>query len=195
MKKSPLGSPAGSFCFLCNQLLSYRLGLRGLCYNTYIELPPKTKGVEVADDYEFELVKVHKSMKEKSIYFLMAASGACIGFALTQAKDLKVESMHYWLAGALMCWALSFMFGFGAIRCVLAVTWHNSSLLQVRSGKHQLVRENPGSRSELAKIILQLIESKNTHLLLSEYFQVCLLIIGVAAYVVWQVLLMIQRSG
>lgn len=148
----------------------------------------------MAEDFEMELVKSHKSMKEKSIYFLMAASGACIGFALTQAKDLKLEWLHVSLAAALACWAISFLCGFGAIRCALAVTWFNSDLLKVRSGKHHLVKGRPELRDEAASFFLEKIASINTRLLRAEMFQISLLILGVIAYVVWQVLLMKQRT-
>lgn len=148
----------------------------------------------MSQDFEMELVKSHKSMKEKSIYFLMAAAGACIGFALTQAKDLKLEWQHAWLATALACWSLSFLFGFWAIRCALAVTWLNGELLQVRSGKHPLIRGLAEAKNEAANLVLDVIESKNSTLLRVEMLQVSLLILGVVAYVVWQVLLMIQRT-
>lgn len=148
----------------------------------------------MAEDFEMELVKSHKSMKEKSIYFLMAASGACIGFALTQAKDLTLEWQHLWLATALACWAISFLCGFGAIRCALAVTWLNGDLLQVRSGKHPHVRGRPDLRNQTADFFLDEIALRNTSLLWAEMCQISLLILGVVAYVVWQVLLMIQRT-
>lgn len=66
------------------------------------------------DEARKELYAAHRAGYEKFVYFLMAASGACIGFALTQHKAPSGLDGELLLC-ALACWGGSFYFGIRAV--------------------------------------------------------------------------------
>lgn len=136
----------------------------------------------------------HRAMQEKLIYFLMAAAGACIGFALTQAKDLTVDREHIALALALILWASSFWFGFKRVQFALGVIWNNVELIRAQTGRHPLSGSDPELAGEVVRLFREQIEGMSTKANRCADFQAGCLILGVLAYVTWQVLLMLQRS-
>jgi hypothetical protein len=42
-----------------------------------------------ASDDQMEVYKQHRNAQEKYVYFLLAAAGAAIGFAVNQTKELR----------------------------------------------------------------------------------------------------------
>lgn len=141
-----------------------------------------------------ELWRSHQAMQEKLVYFLMAAAGACIGFSLTQAKDLMMETAHTALAVSLLLWAISFWLGFRRMQLALGVIWANADLLKVQSGTHHMAGANPVLMNEAESIFREVISEQNDKANAFARWQVLMLILGVVAYVVWQILLMLHRS-
>ena len=84
----------------------------------------------MSDSQQMELWRSHHAMQEKIVYFLMASAGACIGFALSQVKDLLLDRSHVALGLALLLWASSFWFGFRRVQLALGVIWSNGDLLK-----------------------------------------------------------------
>ena len=142
-----------------------------------------------------ELAIAHRGMQEKLIHFLMAAAGACIGFALTQAKDLMVERTHLALAMALLLWTASFSFGFGRVQGNLGVILNNIELIRTTSGTHHLTGQNPMLITEFAAMLRENIKLINVQSNRYARLQVGALSLGVLSYVIWQFLLMLQRSA
>lgn len=63
------------------------------------------------DDAISDLHKAHQAAQEKYTYFLLAAAGAAIGFAIQKTEGL---TLSWWLlpvALATICWGISFHFG------------------------------------------------------------------------------------
>lgn len=137
---------------------------------------------------KFDLIVGHRAMLEKRIYFLMAAVGACIGFALTQAKDLHLHCIHMAIGVALCLWAASFWYGHKSIEALTCIAGYNADLLEARESEAR-----GGSFTAPAKIH-ELIEAKNQELEKSQDLQVIVLLLGVLAFVIWQILSMVQRS-
>jgi hypothetical protein len=69
-----------------------------------------------------DLEKAHIASQEKYSYFLLAAAGAAIAFALQKTEHL---SLSWWIspiAIALLCWISSFFFG------CKNIVWHQAIL-------------------------------------------------------------------
>jgi hypothetical protein len=83
-----------------------------------------------------DLHKAHQTGQEKYTYFLLAAAGAAIGFAVQKTEGL---ALTWWLlpvAASTMCWAASFCFGCANVNWVQASISANYALLQLRKGSH-----------------------------------------------------------
>ncbi len=149
----------------------------------------------MSDSQQMELWRSHHAMQEKIVHFLMASAGACIGFALSQVKDLLLDRSHVALGLALLLWASSFWFGFRRVQLALGVIWSNGDLLKIKSGKHPKVGSNPSHVAAATDMVNSYISEQSSSAVASERLQVVTLILGVASYVVWQLLLMLQRSA
>ena len=110
-------------------------------------------------DHELELWRAHRAMQEKHTYFLLAAAGACIGFALTQSKDMALSASMYPLGAALALWGVSFLLGCRHIEGALSITFANIGLLKMRSGRDPLAGQNPSLTVSYTHLTLPTIYS------------------------------------
>src|SRR4051812_14800739 len=87
-------------------------------------------------EHEVELYKLHRQGQDKFVYFLLAAAGAAIGFALTQTngKALSLSQLPLGLAGC--CWAGSFVYGCHRLRLIDAQLFNNAEMLRMARGAH-----------------------------------------------------------
>ena len=88
------------------------------------------------DPYLQALHKAHSDSQDKYTYFLLAASGAAIGFAVQKTDG---QALSWWLlpvAAATLLWAISFYFGCMNIDWVQRSMSANFSLLQLKQGTH-----------------------------------------------------------
>ncbi len=144
-------------------------------------------------DKETELWRTHRSMQEKQAYFLMAASGACIGFALTQSKDMALTSMMAPLGAALLFWAVSFLLGCRHIEQVLAITFSNLGLIRIQTGRDPRSGRDPQLIALGDEVLKEIISDQQTKSVNASKWQSRCLILGTGCYVAWQVLLMHSR--
>ena len=61
------------------------------------------------DEIELEVYRQHRVSQDKYAYFLLAAAGAAIAFSLNQTHSAALSRSHWSLAGAGLCWGLSFL--------------------------------------------------------------------------------------
>lgn len=144
-------------------------------------------------DKEVELWRTHGTMKEKQTYFLMAAAGACIGFALTQSKDMALSTMMAPLGAALFLWAVSFLLGCRHIEQVLAITYSNLGLIRIQEGRDPRSGRDPELMALGVEVMRDIIDGQQTKSVRASKWQPRCLILGTGCYVAWQVLLMHSR--
>lgn len=132
------------------------------------------------DDGLKALYAAHRSGYEKFVYFLMAASGACIGFALTQHKEPTGFDGELLLC-ALSCWGGSFYFGLRSIDQLL----HGLKLNIVHLDGDG---RSPDASSKVSKLYLR---ADRAHRI-----QIAFLMLGVGIYIysrfqeiIWQLFL------
>ena len=85
-------------------------------------------------DQETELYKLHRASQDKYAYFLLAAAGTAIGFALAQTKAALLSWNHVPLAAAAALWACSFYMGCVRLHWVDASLFNNAALLKMERG-------------------------------------------------------------
>ena len=97
----------------------------------------------MADNVEIELYRQFRAAQEKYTYFQLAGVGAAIAFAVTRTQDTLISDRLVLLAIAVLCWALSFIFGCQHLRYVASATFANIDLLKVESGRHPMTGRHP----------------------------------------------------
>ena len=83
-----------------------------------------------------ELYKQHRTGQDKYTYFLLAAAGAAIGFAIQKTEGLVLSWWLLPVAVATLCWVVSFYFGCKNLIWVQTTIYSNYNLLQLRRGVH-----------------------------------------------------------
>ncbi|MEF9965742.1 MAG: hypothetical protein RR779_15360 [Comamonas sp.] len=141
-----------------------------------------------------ELTRMHRGLMEKHTYFLLTAAGACIGFAMTQVKDLEPLREHLALALALFCWGLSFWTGCRRVDAVLTHTIQNLEVVRI----HNQAGPYEGLDFTALQVEVGAFQSgmkrSNKKAQHNYRLQVLFLLVGVVCYASWQVLLMISRA-
>lgn len=148
----------------------------------------------MAGQNELEIYRQHMAAKQKYAYFLLAAVGACVGFALTQTKDASIHIGQIPLAIGLAAWALSFWCGCKHLTSIQATMYTNLGLLKLKSGRDPIA----GTDLELVAYGVGLArEAVNDHATKAgstAQWQFRWFIVGVCSYIVWHVLEMASRT-
>src|SRR4051812_2829586 len=90
-----------------------------------------------------DIYKASREGQEKYTYFLLAAAGASIAFAVTQSQTATLTWWKLPLALAVLSWAISFYAGCRQLRDVANVTRANYDMLRVQEGLHPQYPNHP----------------------------------------------------
>lgn len=141
-----------------------------------------------------DLHKAHQASQEKYTYFLLAAAGAAIGFAVQKTEGLKLSWWLVPVALATLAWGASFFYGCRDVLWVQAVISTNMALLQLHDGSH--VKQPPhyqlteaaieGARSALNKNASKAV--------FYSRWQFRFLILGAMLFIAWRVAEMVRVS-
>lgn len=141
----------------------------------------------VENSHLLELYKQHGAAQDKYTYFLLAAAGAAIGFAVQKTEGLRLSWQLASCGVAVLCWGLSFYCGCKNISWVKASIFANYSLLQLRQGSHPEQPPHP----QLVQAAICGVESalgKNTAKAAFYYsWQFRLLIAGAVFFIIWHI--------
>lgn len=138
----------------------------------------------MASQNRLEIYKQHQMAQQKYAYFLLAAVGACVGFALTQTKDLALNVSQTPLVIAMLGWGLSFCCGCLHLRLVQTVMHLNILLLRSQQSGHE-----PSEWEEVERDTMKRARKSGAAL----SWQLGFFAIGVVAYVYWHISEMIAR--
>ena len=94
-----------------------------------------------------ELYEAQRDTQEKYAYFLLAAAGAVIGFAVTRSSDAPLTRLHVPLGFAVLCWGWSFYLGCRRSLLSQTIMHMNAELLRVQLGRSSLVGSSDSSES------------------------------------------------
>ncbi len=149
----------------------------------------------MADDTAMlELIKRHSESHSKYVYFLLAATGASLGYAL---QKIEGASFTWWTApvvAALVSWLASFYCGCRLITATQTAISANYIELQLKSGVHPKQPDHP----QLLQAALDGTGTamKSSLSRASKYFdwQFGFLALGVVLFIAWRLLDMLKAT-
>ena len=134
------------------------------------------------------LHKAHTDAQDKYTYFLLAAAGAAIGFAVQKTEGMPLS---WWLtpvALAAATWAASFYCGCKNLTWVSAALSANYALLQLRQGTHPKQPPHPQLLEAAMSGTTTALEGNGTRAQRYAHWQFRLVVIGAALFIFWRIL-------
>jgi hypothetical protein len=137
-----------------------------------------------------DIYKATREGQDKYTYFLLAAAGAAIAFAVTQSQTATLTWPKLPLAFAVLFWAFSFYAGCRQIRDVTNIMQQNYDLLRVQEGLHPQFPNHP----EVVAVIEEAVRESADKSGRWGARQFRLLVTGAEFFVVWHVTEMALRT-
>jgi len=136
-----------------------------------------------------ELRKQHNDMYDKYAYFLLAATGAAIGFGLQKLDGLAPSIASFICIAAVGLWVLSFYLGLKRIETVMMVVQINASLAAFLTPEReaQIADSQIAKTEQIASQQIEKFNNKNARLMKAQFY---LLIAGAVFFMVWRVMQM-----
>lgn len=142
-----------------------------------------------------ELYRQLRTSQDKYAYFLLAAVGASIAFALNQTKGMSLEKSQILLAISVLLWGFSFFFGCRHLQYVSSTLYANIEMLKIESGRHPHIGNHPQVVAAASEGVRSAIESNSETSNNLAKLQFRLFIAGVIFYISWHTLEMWLRSN
>lgn len=141
----------------------------------------------------YELLKSSQEMRLKYIYFLLAATGACIGFSMTQTKTAPLTSFIAFWGAAQLCWALSFYLGCKALSGFSNSTFANSVVVR-NAPISSNIAQTAKQKKEEAQRWTKLFEKTIVGALAAHKWQLWLFLVGSLFFIIWHIVEMWRRT-
>lgn len=90
-----------------------------------------------------ELYRQLRNSQDKYIYFLLAAVGASIGFAVSQTQGMSLALSQIPLGISILTWGLSFFCGCFYLKYINATLFTDFEILKLENGNHPAVGNHP----------------------------------------------------
>lgn len=139
------------------------------------------------------IVELHKAVRdagEKYVYFLLAAAGAAIAFAITQTQTALLTQSKIPLGLAVVSWGLSFYYGCRQTAQTNAILHANYQYLRAQAGNHPQLPPDPEVLEIFSQTLEQLADKSGRYV----RWQFRFLILGAVFYIGWHVLEMYIRT-
>jgi len=146
------------------------------------------------DEARSSLYKAHQAGQEKYTYFLLAAAGAAVGFAVQKTEGMKLSWWLLPVAGAILSWGISFICGCKNIQWAHAAISSNATMLELYAGIHP---RQPAYAEETAvaiDITRASLASSGRWADFHGKWQMRLLVLGAVFFIAWRVGEMIRIS-
>ncbi|MDO8776218.1 MAG: hypothetical protein Q7K57_47425 [Burkholderiaceae bacterium] len=147
----------------------------------------------MSDDTIQEIHKVHVAGNAKYTYFLLAAAGAAIGFAVQKTEGLKVSWWLLPVAMATLCWAVSFYFGCRSADLVQKALASNITMLQIKRGNH-LQQPSFSQTVYAAQKLEELTVSYGDKAADANFLQFIFFVAGALCFIAWRIAEMVRIS-
>lgn len=139
-----------------------------------------------------ELHKLHSDAHSKQIYFLLAAAGAGIGFAVQKTEGLYLSWYLAPVGIAIVLWGLSFYFGCKTLDLGQSAVRSNYDLLQLRDGSHPAQPDHPQKLAIAMQVTHEALDGFTQRATRSAVWQFRLLIAGAVFFMTWRLLEMVR---
>lgn len=144
-------------------------------------------------EIQLEIYKQQRTAQDKYVYFILAAAGACIAFAITKTQDMALNRWHSIVGLAVIVWGASFYAGIRHLQLLSAVLNLNFELSKVEAGQHPDAGNNPRMMQfakDAIKERVQIVNNKSNRWAVAQSY---LLLAGGFAYLIWHVVEMYLR--
>lgn len=148
----------------------------------------------MTNESERDLFRLHRESQNRYTYFLLAAAGAAIGFALTQTNEASLSLAQLPLGIAGVLWAFSFYCGCKQLQYVTGTLYNNAELLRVQSGRHQFTGSNPQAIAIGSSALKEILENMSKKVGQFGAWQFRFLVFGSISYVGWHIFEMWLRG-
>ncbi len=149
----------------------------------------------MAKDVELALTSAMHEMRVKYIYFLLTATGACIGFAVTQTRDAVLSSSMIPIALAATCWALSFFYGCRSLYWRPVAIGTNLEIIEIKAGRNAVAGAHPEAMRIGVEVMTKNFEMANSKAALGMRLQFALFLAGSISFLTWHALEVLARTG
>ena len=142
-----------------------------------------------------EMQKLHFESHSKFVYFLLAATGAALGYALQKLDGLAIT---LWVAPglfAVFCWLASFYAGCLRIRWTHQAIHADYTQVQLQRGVHLKQPKTPAETQQAVQIVQGNMAQYLKKSVFYMQLQFWLLTTGLASFVVWRVTEMLRITG
>lgn len=137
---------------------------------------------------ELQIYKQHRLAQEKYIYFLLAAAGGAIALSVRDTRGLALAASQAPLAGAVICWGLSFFWGCRGLAYGSATLRANLAYFKILSGNYPEVGSDPQRIQAASQGVLKAAESNSDKANDLGQKQFRMFVTGGAFYVAWHIL-------
>jgi hypothetical protein len=135
-----------------------------------------------------------RNAQDKHTYFILAAAGAAIAFALRETQSAALSWSQAPLAAAVLCWGSSFYCGCRHLLHMTSSLYSNFELLIVAEGLHPAAGTKPQVIAAASEGIRQGIDRHSSRAVPLGRWQFRLLILGALFYIGWHILEMWLRT-
>lgn len=146
-------------------------------------------------EQEIELYRQVRSSQDKYVYFLLAAVGAAIGFALNQTQGMSLVLSQIPLGISVLTWGLSFFFGCFHLEYASATLFTNFEMVKIKNGNHPEVGSHPQLIEAAYQGANDAMKINNSRANRYGQLQFMFFIVGVIFYISWHIIEMWLRGN
>jgi len=149
----------------------------------------------MVQDVELQFRGRADEMRQKYIYFILTATGACIGFAVTQSREALFTIHTIPLGLAVSFWAASFFCGCRSLYWKPAALMQNIESIKASAGVSDLAGQHPALQKMAYDTFNKSYKSAIRKFSLYMRFQFGLFLAGGILFLIWHMLEMWARTS
>lgn len=144
---------------------------------------------ELENELHYKVIE----MRQKYVYFLLAAVGACIGFAVTQSGKALLDLWSIPLGVSLLLWGVSFYLGCRYLHYRSVTLATNAAIIKLLDGRHELAGQDPTAQKMGLETFGKNVEINSHKSGFCYRWQLWLFIGGVIFFLAWHIIEMWRR--
>lgn len=148
----------------------------------------------MSDNLEHALHNSVDEMRQKYAHFLLAAVGACIGFAITQSGKSSLTIWAAPLGAALAFWSASFYIGCRYLHFRSTTLATNAEIVRLLNGQHEMAGNNPTAQKIGYEVLKDGHQKTDAQAGWCYRWQLRTFVIGTIFFIGWHVLEMWRRN-
>lgn len=134
-----------------------------------------------------DLQRQHQTSQDKYTYFMLAAAGACIAYAVEKAIGIPLTIYLCLFALSVFFWSASFYCGCKCANTVQALIRANLNLLLVHAGNHESQPNHPELLAAAIRGIRNAIDTNSKKAKFFNDWQFRFFVIGGLFFVGWRI--------